>query len=205
MEKFNLSDLPCYSLSIDPTKEGFVHSVAVTDDPAHQSLYLAFKADKIKQTFAVNDVKQEIFGAAIIPNQKIIRDANSLVKEVHTVIFDAEQIRIMAKEFFKQGFHHNINMNHTDEKVSGYFFQSGIVGDDIGNIKVNGLDLPNGTWVLGAKLDDLEVFNKVKTYGFSVEGLFNYAVYNDFKSVELSDEQLLEIELSKLLKRINKA
>jgi hypothetical protein len=206
MDRKSIEELPTFLLSIDPTKDGFVDALALTNDPAHKSMYLAFnEAKQSKQLFTTNDTKQEIIGAAIIPNQKILREPNKLVKEWHTVMFSADDIRLMAREFFKNGFQKNININHTDEKVSGYFFQSGIIGDEVGNVKVNGLDLPNGTWVLGAKIDDVDIYNKVKTYGYSVEGLFNYTSYQGFNSVQFSDEELLNQELEKLLKRLRKA
>lgn len=205
MDKNKSENIPTFKLIIDPENQGFVNAVAVTDNPATESFYLAFSKDKEKVFFSANDAKQEIFGAAIVPDILIKRNANELVKEAHNVFFSADDIRLMSKEFFKQGFNSNLNLNHTDEVVKGYFFQSIIVGDEIGQGKVNGLDLPAGTWALGAYIEDKSVYEKIKQYGFSVEGLFTYMTYQQgFTKNEISDSNLLKVEIEKLTKNINR-
>ncbi|WP_158798088.1 XkdF-like putative serine protease domain-containing protein [Pedobacter sp. L105] len=204
MTEQELNELPSFYLSINPQTDGYVNAFAVTDDPAHESMYLAFSGEKEKQLFTASDARQEILGAAIIPDKKILRKPNQAFNAWHTVQFSASDIRLMAKEFFKNGFQHNINFNHTTQSIPGYFFQSGIVGNGIGDIQVNQLSLPDGTWVLGAKIDDLNTYNSVKTFGFSAEGLFNYSVYQGFNVDGLDDEQLLIKDLKKIVQYLKK-
>ncbi|WP_449439637.1 XkdF-like putative serine protease domain-containing protein [Pedobacter steynii] len=199
MKKLELSELAVYNLEISPEQDALVDAVALVAEPAHESMYLAFNKDEeFKLKFSTDDTKQSVIGAAIIPDKLILRNPNSLVKDYHFVKFSSDAIEIMAKEFFRHSFHSNINIGHTDEQVQAYFYQSIIVGDEIGQGKVNGLDVPNGTWVLGAYIEDKEVYNKVKELGFSVEGLFKYSQYkNDFESQ-------LNTELKKLKNNLKK-
>jgi len=204
-----IDSLPVFRMVINPENEAFVHAVALTNDPAHSSMYLAFNNDPAELVFSSDESKNEVLGAAIIPNKKILRKPNNVFNGYHNIVFEADDIRLMSKEFFKQGFHHNININHTDKTVEGYFFQSIIIGDEVGQGRVNGLDLPNGSWVLGCQIEDAETFEAVKKWGYSVEGLFNYMGYDsaqvaDIQSIQLSDEQLLAIELIKLTEYMNK-
>lgn len=200
MKKINLNELEVYQLSINPDADAFVSAVALVDTPAHESMYLAFNGDQYqKQIFQVDEVKQQVLGAAIIPNKLILRKPNEAVNDWHFVKFSATDIEVMAKEFYKNNFHSNINIGHNkDEIVKGYFFQSILIGDDAGQGRVNGLELPSGTWVLGAYIEDKEVFETVSKYGFSVEGYFRYSEpTNNLKSQFKSELNTLLDHLSK--------
>jgi hypothetical protein len=69
-------------------------------------------------------------------------------------------------------------------------------GDSDKSLALGLSDLPNGTWFIGAKVDDDNVWNEVKSgniRGFSIEGMFvEEAVEMKVQSVESS--LLKEIE-----------
>lgn len=199
MNKLDNSQLPVFTLSINPDEDVFVDAVALVQEPAHHSMYLSFDDDKpIEQLFQADDTKQQILGAAMIPDKLIRRNPNNLIQQEHYVKFSADMIALIAKEFFRNGFQKNINVGHTDETVDAYFYQSILIGDEIGQGTINGLDLPKGSWVLGAEIKDKNTFNKVKEFGFSVEGRFLYQVVkNQFDSE-------IETELQKLISNLDK-
>jgi hypothetical protein len=204
MTKKELSELQTYTISINPEDEAFVYAVALVENPAHESMYLAFDNDGYqKQIFAVDETKQSVIGAAIIPNKPILRAPNNIVGDWHFVQFTPEDILIMSKEFFKNKFNSEINIGHTEEKINAYFYQSLIVGDEIGQGKINGLELPTGTWVLGAYISDKEVYNKVAKQGFSVEGLFRY-LNPDYKEPEDINESDFETQIKRLLDNLKR-
>ena len=202
----DLSRLQTYTISINPEDDAFVYAIALVDEPAHESMYLAFDADGYqKQIFATDDNQQSIIGAAIIPNKPILRAPNNVVNDWHFVQFTSEDVLIMSKEFFKNNFQSDINIGHTDQKVNAYFYQSLIIGDEVGQGKVNGLDLPNGTWVLGAYIQDEEVYQKVAKQGFSVEGLFRYLkpASNEEHISKEDTESEFETQLKRLIENLN--
>lgn len=201
MTKKELDNLQTFEISINPDDDAYVYAVALVDSPAHNSMYLAFEDEAYqKQIFATDDNKQSIIGAAIIPDLDIVRAPNNVVNQWHKVRFTEEKILEMSKEFFKNNFHKEINIGHTEEMVNAYFYQSLIIGDEVGQGTINGLDLPKGTWVLGAYISDKEVYNKVAKSGFSVEGLFRYLKPNSNNEFITKDES--ESEFENELKRL---
>ncbi|WP_316841371.1 XkdF-like putative serine protease domain-containing protein [Pedobacter gandavensis] len=195
--------LKIYELGIDEFSDALVNAVALTGNPAHESLFLAFNSDKSTSiSFSVDDDKKELIGAAMIPNIPIFRKANEVIKEDHYVKFSIEDIRKASMLFFKNGYQNNLNIEHTSTDAKAYIFQSYIIDTDKNMMSPIGLDLPNGTWVIGVKCDDEDVFKAVKELkaGFSVEGLFQYKFQNE----EDGDNDVVSLieEINTILKKI---
>jgi hypothetical protein len=73
------------------------------------------------------------------------------------------------------------NLNHSDIAAEGtYIVESWLVNDpQYDKIKTLGLDFPKGTWVITMKVDNKDLWSKIKQgeyNGFSVEGWFNERV-----------------------------
>ena len=154
----------------------------------------------IRQAFAINEQKMELFGAAMLADMPIYRNDQQLGE--YYVVFDKETIYTIAQKFFEKGFYQNFNLMHDPaQKTSGVFvFQSYIVDSAEGRMPPKGFeDAKDGSWFIGVKVNNPEVWAKVKSgeiKGFSVEGVFEY------KKKGLTAEQIYN-EIGKLLAGLN--
>ena len=153
----------------------------------------------IQLSFVVNEDKQEIFGPAMLADVPIYRNDGQLGE--YNVVFDKTTIYKIAQQFFEKDFNKNFNLMHDpNQKCTGvYAFQSYIVDSTEGRPAPKGYeDAKDGSWFLGVKVNNPEVWAKIKSgeiKGFSVEGVFEY------KKKELSAEQLYN-EIKQLLEEI---
>jgi len=162
-----------YDIQIDQNYELGVDAVALVNKPAIEELFVALK-DKIQ--LSIDNDKQILIGAALVPDKLIYR-VHPKTKEEFYIKFSSETIEKIAQRFFKKGNQLNFNIEHTNESVNAYVFESWIVEDEENDKSTKyGLSYPKGTWVISAKVDDKEVWDKyVKTgevRGFSIEGEF---------------------------------
>lgn len=204
-------NLPLYKLSIDEFNDAFVDGIGIVETPAigakamyfaniedNSNIKLEVKETSTKQFFA-SEFKQELLGAAMIPDLPMYRPANDIIDHEHYVAFTAEEIRTIARVFFSRGCQNNINVGHTDKTASSNSFISYFIDETKGIGTPQGMDkLPEGTWVLGMYVSDKDLFNQLQAsnMGFSVEGLFSYSKFEkaDNKEVSLLKEELEEYE-----------
>lgn len=169
--------LPTYEMVINPEEnsEVEVSFVALVDKPAIEKNFLAFKDQTLQ--FAINDEKRIISGPAMIANQLIYRkDAQG----EYNVFFSPETIRDIAIKFFKKGYQKNLNLFHDPSlSLEGVtIFESFVTDSSRGIQPMKGFeDTPEGTLFLSAKVDNDDVWAKIKSgevKGFSVEGIFSF-------------------------------
>ena len=202
-DKMN-KELKTYELLINEQSEAFVDAVALTHNPAIDSLFLAFNKDNIVELpFSIDEDKIELLGAAMIPDIEIERKPNEIVNEPHIVKFSAEQIKEAALIFMKKGFQKNLNIEHSSTDAKAFIFQSFIINSELNINSPKGLYLPNGSWVIGVKCEDKEVFEAVKKVGagFSVQGMFQYKFQSEVSDDDKLTQTLLS-ELNTILKKI---
>ncbi len=160
-------------MSINPSGGSFVSAISMVERPAIGSNFIAFAADK-PEKIAIVEERRELFGAAMIPDLPMYRNTKGVGEYIS--VFTAGTIRQIAQEFAKQGFFNNMNVDHSERPAGSYVFQSYITDDTKGVVAPGGIDVPNGTWIVGVKVDDEQVWQEIKAgkmQGFSVEGLFN--------------------------------
>jgi hypothetical protein len=187
--------LPMFQLVIDESMESDlqVDYVALVDNPAIEKNFLAFK-DKICFDLSQQD-RHIISGPAMLADTPIYRRDEQLGE--YFVTFKPETVYQIAQKFFQKGYQQNFNLFHDNTNTTGVtVFESFITDTSRGINPMKGFeDAPNGSWFISAKVDNLEVWNAIKTgtvKGFSVEGLFKY------KKQQMSEQQVFE-KLLKLL------
>lgn len=200
-----------YRLTINPDDDSFVYAVADVEHPAIESEFIAFDKTQQNITFSADDEKMEVVGAALIPDKMIYR-RDEKTNEEYYVYFTKEDIRIIAQEFFKQGFNSNVNLDHTTKKSNSYIFQAYIVDHAMGTFGPEKLSLPEGSWVIGKKFLDKHEWEELKSgkrTGFSVEGVFKmlpakFQSTQVNKEEEEADEELLEalVSLNTILSKL---
>lgn len=167
--------LPVFRLTIneDLEAEQEVSAVALVDMPAIEKPFFAFAA---KKKFAVvNEDERLVVGPAMIPDMLIYRKDSDGFE--YNVVFGKEDISKIAVKFFAKNMQKNGNQMHDENQpVDLVFYQSWIADESKGIPKMKQFeDLPDGTWFLGAKINDDNTWQFVKDgmfKGFSVEGIF---------------------------------
>lgn len=181
-------ELPIYQLEIsDDLNDGAeVDFVALVDRPAIERNFLKFK--EAKTNFAIqSEEKRIVSGALMLADTPIYRNDNN---GEYYVTFTKATIEKIAQKFFKKGYQSNVNLMHDgDKQVDGVtMFESFIVDSERGIQAMKGFeDAPEGSWFGSFKVENEDVWSKIKSgefKGFSVEGIFNYKKEKQPISVE---------------------
>lgn len=181
-------NLPIYQLEIsDDLNDGAeVDFVALVDRPAIERNFLKFK--EARSNFAIQSEERRIVsGALMLADTPIYRnDSNG----EYYVTFTPGTIEKIAQKFFKKGYQSNVNLMHDgNQEVEGVtMFESWIKDSSRGVAPMKGFeDAPEGSWFGSFKVENEDVWNRVKSgefKGFSVEGVFNYKKEKQPISVE---------------------
>lgn len=170
MEAYN--GKPLLRLNIMTQDDG-VNIISLVEYPAVEQNFIQL-SKQYPMHLSLNEEKRELLGVALIPDFPIYRkDTNG----EYYITFSAEAIRKTAIEFYR---HLNNTMadlehNHNLENNITYF-QSLIVDKENGICPAAFEDLPNGTWIVGCKVENDKVWEAVKSgevKGFSIDGIFH--------------------------------
>jgi hypothetical protein len=165
--------LPLVAMKIDPKKGSFVSAISIVDRPAIGSNFIAFSQDEPTKIM-FSEEKQELIGAAMIPGLPMYRNTPGVGE--YMSVFDADTIRQIAQVFAEKGFFNNMNIQHSSVPAGAFVFQSYIVDTAKGMPAPVGIDAPDGSWIVGVKVNDPTTWLSIKegkSNGFSVEGLFD--------------------------------
>ena len=129
--------------------------------------------DSHKVEWTANSERMIVSGPAMIPDKLIYR--NSANGEYNTVI-SKDTIEAVVLRYMEQGNQSNVNLMHGAKTKDVFVFESFISDSQRGVMPMVGYeDLPNGTWFVSMKVNNKEVWQKVKEgklKGFSIEGFF---------------------------------
>jgi hypothetical protein len=155
----------------DEADETRVEKVSFVDSPAIQRGWMAFNG---QQRFQVQSEDRRIVsGALMVAGLPIYRRDES---GEYYVSFTASAIQSIVYKFMKENRTKEVNEMHETDVDGVFLFESFIVDSTRGIRTPDGFDeLPDGSWFGSFKVENDEVWAKVKdgTYtGFSVEGLF---------------------------------
>ena len=161
---------PLLRFTIDGEEDG-VKIISLVEFPAVKRNFIQL-SEEVK--LSLNEEKKELLGVALIPDMPIYRRDE---QGEYYIVFSAESIRKIAIDFYKKL---NVNMadvehNHNIENGITYF-QSMIIDKEQGICPKAFKDLPNGTWIVGCKIDNINVWDAVKNgtvKGFSIDGIFH--------------------------------
>ena len=188
-------NLPVYALEIseDLNDESSVDFVALVDKPAIQKNFLMFKEQPMRFAIQSED-KQIVSGPLMLADTPIYRNDNN---GEYYVTFSPATIEAIAQKFFKKGYQSNVNLMHdgNQEVPNVTMFESWIVDPSRGISAMKGFeDAPAGSWFGSFKVDNPEVWAKIKAgdfKGFSVEGMFNYKKQE--KAIQVAEEMMSKI------------
>jgi len=130
-----------------------------------------------------------LLGAALIPNKKIYRNVDG--KEFY-ITFTEQTIEKLAHNFFKKQKNNNSSLEH-ELKLEGMSVVEAWTVQDPENDKSNafGKTYEKGTWVTMMKVDNDEIWNKVKEgeiKGFSIDAVLGLDRINLKTNIEMTEE-----------------
>lgn len=168
-----MKKLPLIELTINPEDNSFVSAISLVEYPAIESDFIAFSKNQKLENFSTNEELKELLGAAMIPDMPIYR--NSEQAGEYAATFSKATIRQIAQVFAQKGFFNNTNIEHTLIPADSYIFQSYITDESKGISAPKGINVPDGSWIVGLKVLNDSVWQNIKDgsiKGFSVEGIF---------------------------------
>lgn len=176
---------PLLRLTINGEEDG-VNVISLVEYPAVERNFIQLSKE-VK--LSLNDEKKELLGVALIPDFPIYRRDE---QGEYYIVFSAESIRKIAIDFYKKL---NVNMadvEHSHNMENGItYFQSLIVDKENGICPAAFKDLPDGTWIIGCKIDNTDVWDAVKNgtvKGFSIDGYFHSEQEDEKKTLDNLDD-----------------
>ena len=139
----------------DDSEELAIDAISLVSAPAIEQDFVYFGKEKNNLTFAkVDEEKRMLVSPALIPNKQIFR-YNPNTDSEYYVYFSPETVRKASELYLKHNNHHKATYEHQD-RVSGVLtVESWIKEGDMDKSKLYGYDLPNGTWFVKMKINNL--------------------------------------------------
>lgn len=163
---------PLLRLTINGDEDG-VNIISLVEFPAVEQNFIQLSKQYPMQ-LSLNEEKRELLGVALIPNFPIYRRDE---QGEYYITFNAESIRKIAIDFYRKLNVNMADMEHTHDMEDGItYFQSMILDKENGICPAAFKDLPDGSWLVGCKVDNDSVWNAVKSgevKGFSIDGYFH--------------------------------
>ena len=159
----------------DESQELTIDAISLVTSPAIEQDFVFFGKDKNNLTLAkIDEEKRMLVSPALIPNKQIFRyDPNT--DSNYYVYFSKETVAQAAALYLKHNNHHKATYQHED-RVSGVLtIESWIKEGEQDKSKLYGFDLPDGTWFVKMKIENDEMWSKIKDgelKGLSIEGYF---------------------------------
>lgn len=182
--------MKCYKVT-----GGDLFAVSLVEDPAIESNFIALS--KEKQIIQLENEKRLLVGAALIPNKPIYRNING--KEFY-ISFDEATIEKLAQDFLANDYQHNITIEHQEGVDDITVVESWIKTSENDKSVGYGLNEPIGTWFISVKVNNDEIWNKVKNgdyKGFSIEAMVGLD-----ENLELNNQLSMNEELIEKLREI---
>lgn len=185
-----MKELPIVKAILTDDNQGLKFMSAV-ESPAIMVNWVKFNDEKPIKMAIQNEEQQIVFAPALIPDLPIYR--NHKGREFY-LMFDKETIEQIALKFAKDNLLNSIDLNHDGIKLSGVqIYQSFVTNEHtVDNVKAFET-LPIGTWFVGAKVDNQDVWQLIKEEklnGWSIDGLFEFKIDDSLSDNEI--EQMID-------------
>jgi len=182
-----------------------IDCISLVSEPAIEENLIFMSKAKNNLTLAKIDTeKREIISPALIPDKNIYRvDENG---DDYYVYFSKDTVKNCAYSFLKNNNHHKATYQH-QERVSGVLtVESWIIEDPkMDKATLYGFNLKRGTWMVKMKIENEELWQKVKSgdiKGLSIEGYFT-SKYQEMQKANPTNEEILTA-LNEIITKSNK-
>ena len=188
-------------LFIDETDEvSGIEAISVVENPAIEENFIALKNQEFKLA-EVDKEKRILMGAALIPNKPIYRQNG---EQEYYIYFSQATVRKASELFFINGNQSNSTLEHQLELKGLTAVESWIVESEQDKSRMYDLNVPMGTWMVSMKVNNDDVWKKVKNQeikGFSIEGYFADKLERPnepVKQSKMSKEEIAEAKIEEL-------
>ena len=159
-----------YKVGIDSE----TYAISMVESPAIESDFVALSKEEEKRVFLESEERHIVYGAALIPDKDIYR--NNGEQEFY-ISFTKESIEKMSQDFMKNYRQNEVTLDH-DEMANDITITESWLVEDPYKDKANalGINVPKGTWMIGMKVNQIDVWDRVKSgelKGFSVESMIS--------------------------------
>lgn len=177
----------------DDNQELAIDAISLVTSPAIESEFIFFGKEKNNLTFAkVDEEKRMLISPALIPEKTILRHDPQTSSD-YFVFFSKDTVRKASELYLKHNNHHKATYQHQD-RVSGILtVESWIIEDSkLDKSTLYGFSLPVGTWMVKLKIDNDEIWSKIKDgelKGLSIEGYFTNK-FEQMQKKEFTNEEV---------------
>ena len=170
-----------------------IDAISVVMSPAIESNFIHLSKHEIELK-EVDAEKRILMGAALIPNKQIYRK-NDKTKDEYYIYFSEVTIRKASELFLINANQNNSTLEHSQKLKGMSVVESWIVESENDKSKNYGFNFPKGTWVISMKVNNDEIWNKVKlgeVKGFSIEGYFADRYEMNSKNIDMKENATIE-------------
>ena len=161
--------LKCYSVGLDSD----VFAISLVDEPAIESNFIYLSKEKPVQICLETNEKHIVMGAVLIPDKPIYRNQGG---EEFYIQFSKETIEKLAHDYLANDRVHSFTKEHEDVADGIYVVETWLKTSENDKSKDYALDVPIGSWLIMAKVENEEIWQKIKAdemNGFSIEAFVN--------------------------------
>jgi len=177
----------------DENQELAIDAISLVTAPAIEQDFVFFGKEKNNLTFAkVDEEKRMLISPALIPGKTIFRHDPQTSSD-YFVFFSKATVRKASELYLKHNNHHKATYQHQD-RISGILtVESWIIEDSkLDKSTLYGFSLPVGTWMVKLKIDNDEIWSKIKDgelKGLSIEGYFTNK-FEQMQKKEFTNEEV---------------
>lgn len=187
--------LPLYEVTVNSD----VYAISLVDEPAIEVNYVHLKKDnKAKKVVFLEDEAKEkhmVVGPVLIPDMPIYRNQDG---EEFYIQFSKESIERLAYNYIKQGYNMtSFTAQHQYPVNEVYIVESWLKTTENDKSNDLGFDCPIGTWFVGAKVNNLEVWEDIKDgkmNGFSVEAFVSLDELKLNKNIKRNENKDMAVQ-----------
>jgi len=171
-----MEKIEVFELVIDTDDESGVTAIALVDQPAIESNWMAFSKQSEYKFNIKDEEKRIIEGYFMVADLLIPRIGEN--GEKFFVKFSAKTIEQIREKQSRLGLNNNFNLMHDPRQIAEgvYMLDNLIIDNERGKVAPKEFEkVPNGSLWGSAKVDNDEIWEQVKNgefTGFSVEGMF---------------------------------
>ncbi len=151
-----------------------IQAVSLVEFPAIEENFVFFGRDMYVLA-KLDEDQRMLVGPALIPDKMIPR-LDQATGEEYEVFFSPATIRQASERYMREERTNSHTIEHEDSIDNLTVVESWIIADaEKDKAALYGFSLPVGTWMLSVKVNNAQVWNKVKdgdVRGFSIEGYF---------------------------------
>lgn len=154
--------------------DSMVYAISLVESPAIESDFVYLSKEKEVQVCLEKNEKHLVYGAVLIPNKPIYRRNQ---EDEFYIQFPSETIEKLAHSYLQNDNIYSFTKHHSTVADDISIVESWVKLSENDKSKELGLDAPIGTWFIGAKIENDEIWDGIKSgemKGFSIESFLNF-------------------------------